>query len=310
MSPALRVKERVQVQQRTGPLAVLRKNSTAYVLIAPAVLIQIGLIAYPVLVTIATSFSRLDKTGRIQVFGTLANYIKLLHNTETWNVIWQTLRWSASSVFLTTVLGLILAVTLNQQFPGRRLVRGLVILPWAVPVSVSAIIWRWLYHGQLGALNYVLKSLGLIQHYHEWLGQPLSAFFSALAVEVWSSVPFMTITLLAGLQSMPGDVFEAARIDGCDAVRAFRYMTLPLLRPVLTLATLLTLIWSFNSFPNIWILTKGGPANRTDIAVTYIYKQAFQAFDLGSASAMAVLALLILLAVSWIYGRLFKTEEA
>jgi multiple sugar transport system permease protein len=293
---------------RLAFLADVRRSVPAYLLILPAVLIFLIFIAYPVLVTIATSFSALDKTGRIELFGTLANYVKLGRSPESWNTLKQTLVWAAASVSLTTVVGMALALVLNHQFPGRRLVRGLVILPWAVPLSVSAIVWRWIDHGQLGALNYVVTSLGLTDHYHEWLGQPLSAFLSAMAVEVWTSVPFMAITLLAGLQSIPADVYEAARIDGCGPTAMFRYMTLPLLRPVLTLATLLSVIWSFNSFPIIWILTRGGPAGSTDIAVTYIYKKAFQAFDLGSASAMAVVALVILLGFSWGYGKLFKPE--
>lgn len=309
LNPIYHAEQAVRVRHRPALLAGLRKHTTAYIMLLPAVLVLGGLIGYPVVVTIVTSFSKIDKTGHIETFGTLANFAKLLHDVETWAVVRQTLAWSAASVLLTTLLGLALALVIHQRFPGRRLVRGLVILPWAVPISVSAIVWRWIFHGELGALNYVLKSLGVIDQYYGWLGQPVSAFLSTLAVEVWSSVPFMAITLLAGLQGIPGDLYEAARIDGCGPVGTFRYMTLPLLRPVLTLATLLSVIWSFNSFPTIWTLTKGGPANRTDIAVTFIYKRAFQAFDLGSASAMAVLALVILLAISWSYGRLYKTEE-
>lgn len=287
-----------------------RQLATPYLMLLPAFLVLAAFIGYPVVATFINSFSKLSDLGVRESFGTLENYKRLFADATFGQILWQTILWALAAVFLTTVIGFALALILNVRFPGRGLVRGLVILPWAVPISVSAIIWRWIFHDQLGALNYVLSRIGIIDHYHTWLGEPTSAFLSNLAVEVWSSVPFMTVTLLAGLQSIGLELFEAAKIDGTSQVQLFRYIIWPLMRPVTVLVTLLSVIWSFNSFPVIWILTRGGPANYTDIVVTYLYKLSFRSFDFGQSSALAVVALAILLIFSLAYSRLHREEGA
>ena len=174
----------------------------------------------------------------------------------------------------------------------------MLLLSWAAPLSVVAILWRWIFHGQLGAFNYVLSQFGLIDEYRVWLGEPGTAMMAAIYVEVWSSIPFVTITLLAGLQSVPRDIYDAAKMDGADPVREFLDMTLPLMKPVTFIATLLSVIYAFNSFTIIWIFTKGGPAYRTDIIVTYLYKLAFINLDFGAASALATVTFAILIIFS------------
>jgi multiple sugar transport system permease protein len=183
--------------------------------------------------------------------------------------------------------------------------KALLLLSWAAPLSVTAILWRWIFHGQLGAFNYVLHQLGLINEYRVWLGEPRTALAAAIYVEIWSSLPFVTVTLLAGLQSVPGEIYDAAKMDGANPWREFVDMTLPLVKPVTFIATLLSIIYAFNSFTIIWIFTKGGPANRTDIIVTYLYKLAFVNLDFGAASALAVVTFVILIVFSVAYSRLY-----
>jgi multiple sugar transport system permease protein len=285
--------------------AELSENRLAYALVLPSFLLLVALIGYPVVNTFISAFSRVSPVGNIVSFGTLANYRHLADDPNLLPVLGQTALYTVVSVSFTTVVSFILALVLNQRFPGRTLAKVLLLLSWAAPLTVVAILWRWIFHGQLGAFNYVLSQLGLIDEYRVWLGEPGTAMMAAIYVEVWSSIPFVTVTLLAGLQSVPRDVYDAAKVDGASQVHEFFDMTLPLMKPVTFIATLLSIIYAFNSFTIIWIFTKGGPAYRTDIIVTYLYKLAFINLDFGAASALATLtfAILIIISVaySWVY---------
>jgi multiple sugar transport system permease protein len=296
-------------QRRSGFLAKMRWEFAeywfAYLLIFPSFLLLAALIAYPVANTFISSFSHVDPIGRVISFGTLDNFRKLRADPVLGQVLRQTAIYTFTSVGITTVVGFILALLLNQDFPGRTLAKVLLLLSWAAPLSVTAILWRWIFHGQLGAFNYVLSRLGLISDYRVWLAEPRTAMAAAIYVEIWSSIPFVTITLLAGIQSVPREVYDAAKMDGATAWREFWDMTLPLMKAVTFIATLLSVIYAFNSFTIIWILTKGNPANRTDIIVTYLYKLAFVNLDFGAASALAVFTFAILIVFSIAYSRLY-----
>jgi multiple sugar transport system permease protein len=265
----------------------------------------VALIGYPVVNTFVSAFSRVSPVGNIVSFGTLANYRQLAEDPNLPQVLRQTAIYTLVSVGITTVVSFVLALVLNQRFPGRTLAKALLLLSWAAPLSVIAILWRWIFHGQLGAFNYVLSQFGLIHEYRVWLGEPGTAMMAAIYVEVWSSIPFVTITLLAGLQSVPRDIYDAAKVDGADQVREFIDMTLPLMKPVTFIATLLSVIYAFNSFTIIWIFTKGGPAFRTDIIVTYLYKLAFINLDFGAASALATITFAILIIFSVTYSQVY-----
>jgi multiple sugar transport system permease protein len=294
---------------RRGVLAAVRaelaENRLAYALVLPSFLLLVALIGYPVVNTFISAFSRVSPVGNIVSFGTLANYRHLAEDPNLPPVLGQTAIYTLVSVGFTTVISFILALVLNQRFPGRTLAKALLLLSWAAPLTVVAILWRWIFHGQLGAFNYVLSQLGLIHEYRVWLGEPITAMMAAIYVEVWSSIPFVTVTLLAGLQSVPRDVYDAAKVDGADQVHEFFDMTLPLMKPVTFIATLLSIIYAFNSFTIIWIFTKGGPAFRTDIIVTYLYKLAFVNLDFGAASALATVTFAILIVFSVTYSRVY-----
>jgi multiple sugar transport system permease protein len=294
---------------RGGVLAAVRaefaEHRLAYALVLPSFLVLVALIGYPVVNTFVSAFSRVSPVGNIVSFGTLANYRQLAEDPNLPQVLRQTAIYTLVSVGITTVVSFVLALVLNQRFRGRTLAKALLLLSWAAPLSVVAILWRWIFHGQLGAFNYVLSQFGLIHEYRVWLGEPGTAMMAAIYVEVWSSIPFVTITLLAGLQSVPRDIYDAAKVDGADQVREFFDMTLPLMKPVTFIATLLSVIYAFNSFTIIWIFTKGGPAFRTDIIVTYLYKLAFINLDFGAASALATITFAILIIFSVTYSRVY-----
>jgi len=290
---------------RAAVRAELSENRLAYALVLPSFLLLVALIGYPVVNTFISAFSRVSPVGNIVSFGTLANYRQLAEDPNLPPVLGQTAIYTLVSVGFTTVVSFILALVLNQRFPGRTLAKVLLLLSWAAPLTVVAILWRWIFHGQLGAFNYVLSQLGLIHEYRVWLGEPGTAMAAAIYVEIWSSIPFVTVTLLAGLQSVPRDVYDAAKVDGANPVHEFFDMTLPLMKPVTFIATLLSIIYAFNSFTIIWIFTKGGPAYRTDIIVTYLYKLAFINLDFGAASALATVTFAILIIFSVAYSRVY-----
>jgi multiple sugar transport system permease protein len=282
-----------------------RERWFAYALILPSFLLLVVLIGYPVINTVVSAFSHVNPIGQIISVGTLANFRKLAADPNLPGVLKQTAIYTFVSVGITTVVSFGLALILNQRFPGRTLAKALLLLSWAAPFSVTAILWQWIFNGQLGMFNAVLLRLHIIDQYHVWLSVPRTAMAAAIYVEIWSSLPFVTITLLAGLQSVPSSIYDAAKMDGANPIREFIDMTLPMMKPITFIATLLSVIYAFNSFTLIWILTKGGPAYRTDIVVTYLYKLAFVNLDFGAASALAVMIFMILIVFSVGYSRLY-----
>lgn len=284
------------------------ENRLAYLLLVPSTLAFLVFLFYPIFNMFTASFSTVDSIGRIQEFGTLSNYTTLLADRRLPMILRQTVIFSVGTVALTVIISFPLALLLNTNFPGQTLAKALILIPWAMPFAVSAITWRWIFHGQMGAPNYFLGQIGLIKEYIVWLGDPVLAFGAAMFVEVWSSVPFMTITFLAGFQAIPPSIYDAAKMDGASPWREFLDMTIPQMRHVLLVVTLLSVIWAFRSFGVIWILTQGDPVYRTDIAVTYLYKMAFQDLNFGPGYALAVGIFIVLTIFSILYTRL--SEEA
>jgi multiple sugar transport system permease protein len=201
------------------------------------------------------------------------------------------------------------ALILDDDFAGRGLARVIVMLPWAISLAMTAIVWRWTLDGQAGMLNATLFQLGLLDRPVEWLARAETAFPIQIAIGILVSIPFTTTVFLGGLASIPQDIYEAARIDGASAWQRFRHLTLPLLRPFLNIAIVLNIIYVFNSFPIIWVLTQGGPANQTDILVTYLYKLAFRFGRIGEASAVSLVMFAALLAFTIAYAILVMRGE-
>ncbi len=276
----------------------------------PALALLLSFMLYPIAYVFMMSMYKTNRIGDLVKFVGFSNFTHLLRSGEFMATVLRTMIWTGLAVLAKTVLGMGIALLLKQEFFGRKLARTLVILPWASSIPISVMIWKWTLNNDFGLLNHSLRALGIWDAPPIWLAYPLPAFFSTLAVDIWLGIPFMTLVFLAGMQAIPKRLFEAAVVEGADAWQRFRYVTLPCLKPVLLIATLLSVLWTFNDFNVIYILTRGGPAGKTEILITYIYRTAFEYLDFGAAGAIAVITFLVLLAVSMVYAwYYFKTEE-
>jgi multiple sugar transport system permease protein len=287
----------------------LRDHKTAYFMLLPSLLTFGALVVFPLIMVIISAFSKTDAVGRVTQFGTLANFQAVVENEYVPGVVRQTFLFAFGTVALTVVLSFPLALVLNQKFPGVTLAKALILLPWAAPLAITSMTWRWIFHDQLGALNYVLHLTGITQQNIVWLSKAELAFPAVMFVEVWSSIPFMTITFLAGLQSIPPHIYDAAKMDGANVWREFWDMTVPQMKKVFMIVSLLSVIWAFRSFSVIWVITQGGPLYRTDISVTFLYKMAFQQVKFGQAFAIAFATFLVLLVFAILYTRVLRSEE-
>jgi len=280
----------------------------AFICLLPAALLVGGVIFYPILNAFLMALSQVSRAGDREGFIGLAHFLHLFQDPLFWQVLGQTLVWTGSCVSITVLISLGMAVLLDADLPGKPVWRAIVLLPWAASLTISSVIWRWIFDGQFGMLNHLLTSLHLLRKGPIWLARPETSFPAIIGVGIWVSIPFTSIVILAGLQSIPAQIYEAGLIDGAGGWARFRLITIPLLKPVLLVVTLLNIIYVFNSFPIIWTLTEGEPAHRTDTIITYLYKMAFKFQDYGPASALAILTFILLLAFSVLYIRLVYRE--
>jgi multiple sugar transport system permease protein len=290
----------------------LRAALTPVPWIAPSVLLILVVIAFPAVELVRSSFLRITQTGLATGGNGLRNYQHLLREPALAGVVWHTVLWVVLVVGVTVLVSLALAQFLDKRFAGRRLVRLAVIVPWAASLVMTATVWRYLYEGAYGPLNRLLEDLGLLGQPVEWYKDARFAFWGLVVVGIIVSVPFTAYVLLAGLQTIPADLYEAARIDGAGPWQAYRRVTLPLLRPALLVAVVLNAIYVFNSFPIIWVITGKIPGYDTDTTITFMYKVAFgpgSQLDAGEAAALAVLNVLFLLAVVTFYLRHVTWDE-
>jgi multiple sugar transport system permease protein len=280
--------------------------------IAPSLLLILLVIAFPAVEMVRSSFLRITQTGLATGGNGLGNYQRLLREPALPEVLWHTVLWVVLVVGVTVLVSLPLAQFLDKRFAGRRLVRLALLVPWAASLVMTATVWRYIYEGAYGPLNRVLMDLGLLDQPVEWYKDTRFAFWALIVIGIVVSVPFTTYVFLAGLQTIPGELHEAARIDGAGPWQAWRRVTLPLLRPSLLVAVVLNTIYVFNSFPIIWIITGKIPGYDTDTAITFMYKVAFgpgPQLDAGEAAALAVLNVLFLLVVVTVYLRNVTWDE-
>jgi multiple sugar transport system permease protein len=300
---------------RSGPLrsasalAYASPQAAALWLIAPSLLLALFIIGYPVFDLVRTATHEVNRFGQLRDFIGLAHFADLFADPLFWQSLRRTLIWTAGVVLGTIAISVPVAMILNEDFAGRGLARVIVMLPWAISLTMTAIVWRWTLNGQAGMLNATLFQLGVIDRPIEWLATADTAFPMEIAIGILVSIPFTTTVFLGGLSSVPEDIYEAARIDGATGWQRFRHLTLPLLRPFINIALVLNIIYVFNSFPIIWVLTQGGPANQTDILVTYLYKLAFRFGRLGEASAVSLVMFGALLAFTIVYAVLLMRGE-
>lgn len=282
-----------------------RKNRMGCFLILPAALLLTVVMVYPLLTLVKMSLYDIEPLRHAgEYFIGLKNYLKILQDQDLSHALLQTAIWTFGSVLLQFLLGMVAALILNESFRGRSLARALILIPWAMPSVAGALSWKWMYHAQYGLLNYILMGLHLISHNINWLGDANIATAAAILTNAWRGYPFMMLMLLAGIQNIPKELYEAAAVDGATFWPQVKYIILPLLTPVIFVVTLLSGIWTFNNFTYIYILTGGGPAGKTDILVTYVYKNGFDFFHFGYASALSVALFIIVFLLSLGYIKL------
>lgn len=273
-----------------------RARLVPYLMLSPSYFFIIALMALPLGLAILYSFQDymiFDPFNR--AFIGLGNYLSILKDPAFWTALGNTLIWTALSLVLQFGLGLALALLLNAgSFPGKRLYQAVVFLPWAVPGFLIGMTWKWMFNAEFGVINDLLLKLHLLDQPLGFLSSPKLALLSVVAANVWFGVPFFAITLLAGLQAIPYELYEAGTIDGASPRRLFWHVTLPLLRSTIIVSTMLRIIWIAN-FPDlIYIMTEGGPANASQTLATYIFATGYKSLNIGYSAALSVFMFLAL----------------
>jgi ABC-type sugar transport system permease subunit len=277
--------------------------------LGPALALILGVVIWPVVEMVRTSLMDISSTGVTRGFAGGANYAELFAEPDLPGVVLRTLVWVVGVVTATITVSLALAQLLNSRFPGRRMVRWALIVPWAASVLMTALTWRWMLNNFYGVVNRVLMDVGILDKPVNWLAHPAQAFAWMMAVAVFVSLPFTAFVILSGLATIPAEVYEAARLDGAGPTRTYLSVTLPLLRPSLLVAAIINVINVFNSFPVIWAMTRGGPGFATDTTTTYMYKLAFDNQAVGESAAMAVVNFALILLVVLVYLRVVRRRE-
>ena len=272
-----------------------------YIWIAPSIILMFIFIIIPIGFVFRMAFSQVTKAGLVKGFIGLQNFKKVLSGAKFAMVLKNTIVWTIAVVVLSTVLGFILALLLNNEFKGRKVARAIVVFPWATTLVIQASVWKFIINIDYGSLNTLLKTLGIISTNVNWTPTPDAFFAWEIACGIFVTIPFVCFTALSGLQSIDSSYYEAAIVDGANYWQKLFNITIPLVKPSLTVATVLNIIYVFNSFPIVWTITKGDPANRTDTLVTYLYKLAFYNGKQGEAAAVSVIGFLILLACASVY---------
>lgn len=281
-----------------------RLDPFPHILLVPSMLALALVIFYPIAQVIVLSFQNgnlLRGGAQNRAFIGIANYVTASEMADFWNSLWVSALYAVIGVFLSYVIGLFFALVLSGKFYGRGLARALAIAPWAMPPVVTSIVWLWMYDPQFGVINYVLQEFRIIGENLAWLNDPTRALPAVIIVTVWKHIPLAMMVLLAGLQSIPSDLYEAARIDGASPVGEFRYVTMPGLRPVTGVIILMLTLWIFKEFTYVYVLTGGGPGRSTETIVLQVYYQAFKYLDFGVAAAIGIVVMLICLAFAAIY---------
>jgi ABC-type sugar transport system permease subunit len=310
VAPGTLTRSRAPRQRRS---LVSQDRRLGLMLVAPAVIVLAAVTAYPLIYNVWNSFHHVNyQNPPVGAFAGLSNYKLLFTNPlEQYKftpALEHTIGFTVVSVFLEIVIGLAIALALNKKFAGRGVVRAAVFIPWAVPTVVSAELWKTMFDPQQGFVNYILKALHLPGASTTWLDQQWTAWAALLIADAWRNTPFVAIVLLAGLQVIPGDVYEAARIDGAGAFKTFWRITLPLLKPALSVALIFRTLSSFMIFDVVYIMTSGGPGTSTNV-LSFLDYEAFFGNDFGYGGAISVMMIIIALIIAGIYVRVFRTQE-
>ncbi len=272
-----------------------------YLLVGPLVLWLVITIMLPLLYAVYVGFTDAGIIGTEADFIGLENYATVLGDAEFRSAFGRSLIWAVGGAVVQTVLAFATALALNQAFRGRRFARTWIILSWIIPTIVIAILWRWMLNASYGVVNFFVTTLGISEAPIDFLGSPKWALPTVIMINAWRWFPFLALLILAGLQSIPGELYEAAKVDGANATQRFFNITMPQLQPVLYVVGLIGTLWAFQIFDVIWLLTQGGPSGTTQTLPVMIYDRAFNGFAMGEASAISVLLCAFLLIFSVLY---------
>jgi len=286
-----------------------QKQLLPYLLLMPALVLLSALIIYPIIRGIQISFFKstiVDPYGSFKFAG-FSQYLKALSltNATFWGSLWHSIVWTILSVVFSFLIGLGLAILLNGNIKGRGILRALILIPWVIPSIVAAAQWKVMF-ASFGFINNFLHFLKIISDPVLFLANPKLALFSVAVVNIWRSYPFMTVVLLAGLQSIPDELYEAGYVDGTTVWQKFWHITMPLLRPVSMISLMLLSIWSFNNFDLVFLITSGGPVGSTEVLPTYVYLEAFKRLNPGYAAAIATIMLVFLTLIIYLFMRVYR----
>ena len=289
--------------------ALNRKKWEPYVWLLPSVLLIAIFVVFPIAIVFKLSFSEISKAGVVGDFIGFRNYVDAVHLPAFKTVMLNTFWWVISVVGISTLLGFIIAMLLNQKFHGRKIARAILVFPWATSLVIQASVWNYIIKYEYGNLNNVLLNLGIINQAINWRSSYQIEFVWECAVGIFVTVPFVAFCVLSGLQSIDATLYEAATVDGAGFWGKLWKITLPMVRPSLTVSTVLNIIYVFNSFPIVYTMTKGAPANKTDTMITYLYMLSFYDRKKGPATALSVIGFVILCICAGIYMMTVMRKE-
>lgn len=286
----------------------LTDRTFGFLLTLPALVLFCAIVLYPLVGSLATSLFEQSLVLSGREFVGLDNFRQVLDD-QFWPVLGHTLVFTGLSTLAPLIIGFALALALNARLPGRAVLRGAFLFPWVIPGVVVSFAWLWIFNANYGLLNGILVGLGLIDTPVSWLGDPNTAMGAVIVAKTWASFPWIMVMILAGLQTVPQVLYEASGMDGAGTLRQFWHITLPALRRILGIVVLLEVIWNFQHFDMIYVLTGGGPAGSTTTFAVAVYETAFKGFDLGRAGALGALWLVLLLGLVVVYVRVAEREE-
>lgn len=281
----------------------------AWLLLTPSLIIVFAVVIYPLGKVFYQSFFDFSLIRPYyKPFVGFGNYIKLFIDPYFWHSIRVTLYFTFVSLVVELIFGLGVAILLNEDFKGRNFLRALIILPWAIPPVVNGAIWKWIFNANYGSFNALLWSLGLIKDYKAWFAEPLTTMHIIILADVWKYTPLVAILLLAGLQTIPDELYEASRIDGAGVMRRLWHITLPLLKPAILVVLIVRTFESFKVFDLIYMISRGGPASGTMVITYLTYLTTFKNLQVGLGSSMAYITVLFMAIGAYVYIRQFRTE--
>lgn len=291
-------------------LRIIKKNKlSVYGLIMPVIIFMIIVYGYPLLLTFKYSFQEVSLIGDGNTFIGFRNYIRVLTDEKFYNTLILTFKWAALTIAIKIIVGFIMALLLNGELYLKKTLRFLILIPWAIPQVVVAILWTWILDGQYGYLNYYLQQFGFVEEVIRWLSDPNLALISTSIVDAWVGIPLITMIFLSGLSSINDSLYESAKVDGANIFQMLIYITLPIMKKVFLIALTLTTIWTFNSFNIIYVLTGGGPMDATETMMIKIYHEAFGKYNLGMSSTLSVIVFIILIVLSILYWKQINRDE-